>query len=125
AAAAPSVPRAVAAALAARLRDPLARAARPLVGDALDAAIEATIAERRAWTRRTVLGVRATVARLHPATGEAVPTYLPEPCDARLPLAARVRVALFAAVHARQEPGEAAPISLRAVAVARAIDLPS
>ncbi len=121
-----ATPRAVTAALANRLREPLSRAARALLGDAFDAAIDASLAEGRRWSRRVVFGGPCVAAHLcFPAAGARVPVYVPEAAAALLPIARRTPVALFVAVHPNQDPAEPSSLALRAAAVARRIVLPA
>jgi hypothetical protein len=82
-----------------------------------DAHAEHQLLFERRYAVRKVLGGDFIRAQL--AADPPIPVYLPGDLDRTLPMAAGMRARLVVAVHLQQDPREASPFALRAVALAR------
>jgi hypothetical protein len=113
---------AVAEALTARLREVIAQGKQRATAAAVDAQVERALLEQRHYQRRKVLGGLHLRALLH-AAGERAPlvAYLPAEAAEALPLAARFRARLIAAVHAGVDEQEVEPLALGVAALGRVV----
>lgn len=113
-----------AAQLTSRLKEAFAQGRRVLPAGYLDAQTERALLEQRHYQRRTVFGKPWLRALFRPAgdtTSTPIPTYLPESLAKELPMFQRFGARLLAEVHFQQDQFETHPLSLRVVALARAI----
>jgi hypothetical protein len=121
--------RSVAEGLTAQLREILRQGRRPVATvEGVSAQVERSALEQRAYARRTVLGGPHLLAALSGGPGHSAPpapVYVPEAIATALPLMSRFRARLLAEVHAQVDQGEAHPVALRAVAVARVMSFGS
>jgi hypothetical protein len=90
----------------------------------LESTAERALLDGRRYQKREVFGAPHVRALLGPASGDAVPAYLPVGVASRLPLFPRFRGRLLAEVHAQVDHDEAHPCALRVLAIARAVPRP-
>jgi len=119
---------AVAEGLFAQIREVLRQGRRATPIDGIIAQVERAALEQRAYQRRMVFGgphLRGAIA-VAAASGQAaqaVPVYVPETIAMALPMMASFRARILGEVHPRVDRAEASALSLRGVAIGRAVSL--
>ena len=109
----------------ARIKEALEKSRRVGLVD-LDASVERSLVERRAYQRRGVLGMTALRAHLHALTGTAnkpAPVYLPEDVAKKLPLFARFRARVVGEAIFQEDPAEQHAGAIRVLALARVVNV--
>jgi hypothetical protein len=107
-----------------RLRDAVRANTKVLGATPIEAAAERWLVEERGFGKRRVWGQLRLRAHLHAKGARApLPVYLPDGAGWEAPLQARFAARLVGELRSRQDPTEASPACLRAVALG--IDLSS
>jgi hypothetical protein len=113
------------------LKDQFRDANRSLPAGFLDGHVERLLLEQRRYSIRKVFGgelIRALLVA-PPAPGSAssseppIPVYLPKYLDQTLPMLVVMKARLIVEAHFQQDPYDASPYALRAVALARSFHL--
>ena len=100
-----------------RLRDTVRSVTKMAGATPIEAAAERYLVEERGFGRRRVWGQIRIRAHLHPLRGRVVlPCYFVDSAGWEAPLSQRFAARVLAEVRSRQDPTEAAAISLRAIA---------
>ncbi|EYF05450.1 DUF2169 family type VI secretion system accessory protein [Chondromyces apiculatus] len=113
------------------LREQFREVNRALPASYLDTHVERLLLEQRHYSIRKVFGgefIRALLVA--PSTGGggsgaegAIPVYLPKHLDQTLPMLVVMKARLIVSAHLQQDPYEASPYALRAVALGRSLQL--
>ncbi|KYF80865.1 hypothetical protein BE20_00875 [Sorangium cellulosum] len=118
-------PPAVAEGFTKRIEDAFARAKRSVSQGYLGEQAERVLLERRCYQRRAVFGATHLRALLQVGgSSRLVPAYLPEGLATKLPLQARFKARVIAAVELQEDQYEAHPAALRVTALARLMGAP-
>lgn len=116
--------RSMARSLSARVREAFAREKKLAAGH-LDEHVHRSLRDDRAFQRRRVLGAPHLRLLLHAAGADApLVLYAPEAVAADLPMFSRFSARIIAEVHLQEDESEAAPLSLRALALVRRTSAP-
>jgi hypothetical protein len=107
-----------------RLREAFQHVKHQLGPRYLAATADRALLEGRRFQKRDVFGGPHVRALLTPATGDAVPAYLPVALTSRLPLFARFRARLLGELHAQVDSDETHPCAVRVLALARVVPRP-
>ncbi|AGP42295.1 DUF2169 family type VI secretion system accessory protein [Sorangium cellulosum] len=118
-------PPAVAEGFTKRIEDAFARAKRSVPQAYLGEQAERVLLERRCYQRRAVFGATHLRALLQVGgSSRLVPAYLPEDLAKKLPMQARFRARVIAALELQEDHYEAYPAALRVTALVRLIGAP-
>lgn len=103
-----------------RLKEAFGQANRTLPPNFLDQNVERVLLEQRSYQKRMILGEKRIRAHLVPeGSSTAIPCYLLEEVEAKLPLFTRFRVSVIAEVRGQQDQYETNPLALVGLALAR------
>jgi hypothetical protein len=92
--------------------------------DYLDTSVERLLLEQRRYQKRPIFDGSWIRALLSPsASGEAVPSYLPESLEKTLPMMVSFKARMIVQAHVKQDQYEAHPHALRVVALGRVLDI--
>jgi len=97
---------------------------RSLSREYLDTSVERLLLEQRRYHKRPIFDgswIRALLSPVH--GGEAVPTYLPESLEKKLPLMVSFRARLIAEAHIKQDQYEPHPQALRVITLGRVLEI--
>jgi hypothetical protein len=103
-----------------RLKEAFGQANRTLPANFLDQNVERVLLEQRSYQKRMILGEKRLRAHMVPeGSSTAIPCYLSEELEAKLPLFQKFRASIVAEVRGQQDQYETNPLALVGLAIAR------
>lgn len=108
-----------------RLREAFVQANRTLPANYLDQNVERVLLEQRSYQKRVILGEKRIRAAMVPeGSSSAIPCYLSEELEAKLPLFSRFRAVVIAEARGQQDQYETNPLALVALSLGRVLSMP-
>ncbi|MRG92983.1 DUF2169 family type VI secretion system accessory protein [Polyangium spumosum] len=108
-----------------RLREAFVQANRTLPTNYLDQNVERVLLEQRSYQKRVILGEKRIRSAMVPeGASAAIPCYLSEELEAKLPLFSRFRAVVIAEARGQQDQYETNPLALVALALGRVLSMP-
>lgn len=103
-----------------RLKEAFGQANRSLPSNFLEQNVERVLLEQRSYQKRMILGEKRIRAHVVPeGSSTAIPCYLSEEIEAKLPLFVRFRATVIGEVRGQQDQYEANSLALIGIALAR------
>ncbi len=99
-----------------RLRDAVKTVTKMVGASTIESSVERYVIEERGFGRRRLWGERRLRAHLHGRVRAPIPLYFPESAGWDAPLAQRFPARILGELRNRQDPTEASPVCVRALA---------